>query len=284
MLNLASDRLFTIIGYRYLHFKCRVPSPRIEWESPSRFNHKLIWLKHNYKKSDAGKFVDKIEVKKFVAKVIGERYIIPTLGVWSRAEDINFDELPNEFILKASHGSGWNLIVRDKSKINIEDVKATANSWLKQDYGRQGREYQYSGVCPRLLAEPLLNQKGAADLLDYKFFCFHGEPKFIQLDSERYTDHKRDFYDLEWSPLPFTLLYKKSGREAEPPNQFDDMKKIASKLSEDFIFARIDLYSVNSRIYFGEITFHPEGGFGPILPDNWDFKLGKLLELPLASH
>ncbi len=274
------DKSFNLINYRYLYAKLGLRAPTIDYVNPKRFNHKILWLKMNYRHSNAALYADKVLVKDWVSENIGSDLIIPTLDVWGDAFDISFSELPDSFVLKANHGSGWNILVADKYALDEVRVRKTLNSWLKCNYFDIGREYQYQDIEPQILAEPLLDPGEGKQLLDYKFFCFNGEPHFVQVDIDRYASHSRNFYDLSWHRLPLQILYPTHPDNPDRPANFDRMIEIAKKLSIGFPFIRVDLYDCAGRIYFGELTFHPEGGFGPIQPDEWDEKLGELLKLP----
>jgi hypothetical protein len=275
-----SEKQFNALNYWYLHWKLSVRSKPINWISPSSFNQKIIWLKMNYRHPNAWQYADKVTVKRLVGEAIGPEFLIPTLNVFASADDVEISSMPDRFILKASHGSGWNIIVVDKDKIDLCASRHLLGKWLQTNYYRLGREYQYNDIPRRILVEPLLEPNNNQPLLDYKFFCFHGEPRFVQVDFDRHTFHTRNFYDLCWNKLPFTMLYPAHEGDALMPKQLQKMVDIARKLSIGFPFIRVDLYDCDGVIYFGELTFHPGGGFEPILPDCWDKTLGDWLELP----
>ena len=280
LLPYLGDNIFNRICYCYLHIKNkRFPKP-LNLTNPRRFNEKIIWLKTNYRHPNASLFADKVAVKDFVSKKVGPGVIIPTLGIFNRGEDIKFDTLPNTFIIKANHGSGWNWIVKDKKRINKIQLVSKVNEWMNKNYYNQSLEYQYKEIRPKVLIEKLLSPKDQSDLRDFKFFCFHGKPQIIQVDFDRQISHKRNFFDLDWNRLHFTSLYPSFEGNLKKPKHFSKMLLIAKKLSKNFPHIRVDLYECNDRIYFGELTFHHGGGFEPIYPQEWDFKLGSLLDLP----
>jgi len=236
-----------------------------------------------YRHPNASMYADKILVKDFVSEVIGNEAIIPTLGKWRNADNIEFDRLPESFILKSNHASAWNIFVTNKQTIDIPSVRSKLNKFLSINYYNIGREYQYRDITPHILAEPLLTSADGSPLLDYKFFCFQGSPQFIQVDFDRQTNHTRNFYDLEWQKMPFNILYPPHIGDPKKPANLDKMIAIARRLAQGFPFIRVDLYEIDGHVYFGELTFHPEGGFGPITPDEWDVKLGKMLVLPSVA-
>jgi hypothetical protein len=233
----------------------------------------------NVRYKEACRYADKLAVRDYIAKTIGNEYLIPLLGSWSLAQEIPYDSLPNRFVLKTNHASGTNVIVNDKKGLDVDAVSQKLDGWLALNYFDVGREYQYKDIVPRILAEEMLVTEDGTELKDYKIFCFHGEPKFIQVDIDRHTNHTRNFYDLDWNQLPFTILYPGYDGVVSKPHSLDEMIGIARKLSSDFVFSRIDLYNTDKKIYFGEITFHHEGGFGPILPKDYAYILGDYIDL-----
>lgn len=227
--------------------------------------------------------VDKYEAKKYVASIIGEQYIIPTLNCWDRFDDISFDSLPNQFVLKCTHDSGGLVIVKDKSKIDKKAVKKKIEKSLKRNYYWSGREWPYKNVKPKIIAEKYLTQLGDKGLIDYKFFCFNGDPKFVYISKglDYHPTAQISFYDLNGSEMPFHRNDYKPFHNATLPENFSEMIAVAKKLSQNIgcSFVRIDLYSVVSKIYFSEITFSPCGGYIPFEPKSADLEVGKLLDL-----
>jgi len=283
IIPLLGDKFFNWFYYTYNHVRLGVKKPKLEFENPRRFNHKIIWLKMNYRHKKATIFADKLLVKNHVADEISQEIIIPTIGVWDRVEDIDTDILPNSFVVKCNHGSGWNILIDDKEDINWVSVKNKLSEWLNTNYYAEGKEYQYQKIEPKIFAEPYIETDDGSELTDYKIYCFDGEPTFIQVDIGRFSEHKRNFYNLMWEKLPFQLLYPRFSVDLPKPSRLDEMIEIAKILSKNSPFLRVDLYAFGNTIYFGELTFHPEGGFGPITPDPWDKKLGDHIKLPKRS-
>lgn len=258
----------------------------INWSHPERFTEKLQWLKIYNRNPLYTTLVDKIEAKKYVASIIGEQYIIPTISIWDRAEDIDFGKLPSKFVLKCNHDSGTGMCVcRDKTKIDTKAVRDGLSKGLKSNYFIVSREWPYKNVKRQVFAEVLMEQTGYKDLIDYKWYCFGGKVHYCQVIQNRSSNETIDFFDTEWNHLNFIGLIGLSSRvshaEIRPnkPINLHEMIEIATKLSKDLPFSRIDLYEINKRVYFGEITFFPLSGFGAFDPDEIDFELGKLVRL-----
>lgn len=251
---------------------------KLNLKSPRTFNEKLQWLKLHDRKDVYTLMVDKVEAKKWVAERIGEEYIIPTLGVWNRAEDIDFDALPERFVMKTNHDSGCVCICTDKSSLDRDEVRRKMNRSLKRDYYSAGREWPYKNVPRRILAEQFMVDESGYELKDYKIFCFEGEPVFIQVDFDRFasTGHKRNLYSTDWTLLEFDYGYpSEHSREIERPANLDEMLELARKLSAGQSFLRTDFYSINGDARFGEMTFYPGSGFEKFEPEEWDSKLGR---------
>lgn len=279
--NWMDDKTYLKIAYRIKMGK------QLNLDNPKTFSEKLQWLKLYNRKSEHTQLVDKYEVKQIVADIIGEEYIIPTLGVWEKFEDINFNELPNQFVLKCTHDSGGLVICKDKSKLDIERARKKIKRCLNHQYYWGVREWPYKNVKRRIIAEKYIDPKPLVkDLPDYKWYCFNGEPIFCQVIQDRSTDEKIDFFDTEWNHQPFIGLNPKAKHAVNMPNKPSKIEthiKIARQLSKDFPYARVDLYDVGEQIYFGEITLFPGSGFGSFTPDEWNEKLGDLINLPLPN-
>lgn len=264
----------------YLKFMFRLRMHRkLNLENPQCFNDKIQWTKLYDRRPEYTTYVDKYAVKKSVADKIGGQYIIPTIGVWDRFDDIDFEKLPNQFVLKCTHDSGGLVICKDKKTFDIEQAKKKINTCLKRNYYWMGREWPYKNVPHRIIAEQYM----ADDMRDYKLFCFNGVPRITLVCSERFTKDglKEDFYDESWNHLNVQrLTHGNTILPIERPKQYELMKKLATKLSEKMPFARIDFYEINEKVYFGEITFYPASGFEGFKPDEWDLKLGEWLKLP----
>ena len=227
--------------------------------------------------------VDKIEAKKYVARIIGKEYIIPTLGVWDRYEDIDFRKLPNQFVLKCSHDSGGLVICRDKAKFDSNAAKRIINKSLKHNFFWYGREWPYKNVKPRILAEKYMEDESTSELKDYKFFCFNGVVKALFIASDRFVPNeetKFDFFDANFKHLPFTNGHPNANIVPKRPESFIEMKKLAEQLSQKIPHLRVDFYEVNGKIYFGELTFSHWSGLVPFNPEMWDNKFGSWIKLP----
>ncbi|MFA9477496.1 ATP-grasp fold amidoligase family protein [Phycisphaerales bacterium AB-hyl4] len=247
--------------------------------APKTFNEKLQWLKLNYRRPDLHTMVDKYAVRAFVESRVGAHYLNDLLGIWDRAESIDLDVLPRRFVLKGTHGSGMNIICPDRQAIDWPDAVRKLNGWLKQDFYISTREWPYKKVPPRIIGEAFLDS-GEDDLTDYKVYCFDGKPQIIQADMTRYSNHTRLLFDLDWQLLPFELQYPKPDHVLGKPDCLDEMFDVARVLSNGLPFCRVDLYSVQGRIVFGEMTMYPGNGMLEFRPPEWDRRLGDLLALP----
>lgn len=251
--------------------------------NPQRFNEKLQWLKLHDRRPEYTQMVDKYEVKEYVKKIIGEEYIIPTLGVWDKFDDIDFSILPNQFVLKCTHDSGGLVICPDKSKLDINKARKKINKRMKRNHFRKHREYPYKDVKPRIIAEKFMVDESGTELKDYKFFCFNGKCKMLFIASARYIDTRFDFYDIHFNHLPIMQGHPHATKEIKEPNGLKEMISLAETLSKDIPHVRVDFYDINGKIYFGELTFFHFSGNVPFQPDEWDYKIGKWLELPKSE-
>ena len=253
---------------------------KLNLNHPKSFNEKLQWLKLNDRKSIYTQMVDKYMVRKYIAESIGEKYLIPLLGVWNNFEEINFNKLPDQFVLKCTHDSGSIRICKDKSNFDINEAKNFFNKKLKENFYYFGKEWPYKNVHPRIIAEEFIEDESSKDLKDYKFMCFNGNVKCCFVCSERFSTHlKVTFYDTEWNKLPFERHYPNSEEEIPKPKNLEKMIQLAEKLSINIPFVRVDFYEVNNMIYFGELTFFPGCGFEEFKPIEWDYKLGEWIDL-----
>lgn len=255
---------------------------RLNLKNPKTFNEKLQWLKLHDREDIHTMMVDKQAVKKYVSDKIGEEYVIPTLGVWDDFRNIDFDKLPDQFVLKTTHGGGGGgvVICTGISCLDKEKAAEKISESMVGDIYRLYREWPYKNVRKRIIAEQFI-QSEDGDLRDYKFFCFNGEPKFLKVDFGRFTEHHANYYDMEWNLLPFgeAALPPVTSHIEEKPLNFDRMIKIAKALSKDTKFLRVDLYNVKGKIYFGELTFYPAAGMGHFTSKEWEFKVGDMLNL-----
>lgn len=274
--TLFSDELFLKLKYRLIMKK------KLILKNPQTFNEKLQWLKLHDRKPKYTMMVDKYEVRKYIAQKLGEEYLIPLLGVWDNVDDIDFDALPNQFVLKCNHNSGLGMcICKDKSKLDIEKVKKELKKGLKQDYYMTGREWPYKNVKQKIIAEQYISDGNENGLTDYKFFCFDGNVHSVMLCIDRDTEPKFYFFDREWNLLKLNIRGKDvpDNFTLPKPDRMEDMFKIASQLSKGMKFLRVDLYCCNSKIYFGELTFFPDSGFDANLLTETDKLFGNLINL-----
>ncbi|MGG7036576.1 MAG: ATP-grasp fold amidoligase family protein [Flavobacterium sp.] len=244
---------------------------------------KLQWLKFFYYKEQYGNYVDKFEVRKFIEETIGGNYLNDFIAVYDTSDEIKFDELPDQFAMKCTHGSGYNLIVKDKSKLDIRRAKDKLNKFLKRDYSKENGENIYKGVKPRILVEKYLDQSGS-NIIDYKFFCFHGEPKYIWVKTFNQGLYKNCYYDLDWNKIG-EEEYRDNflADEIARPQNLEEMIDVARKLSDPFIFMRVDLYSIDEKVYFGELTFFPWGGKQRLTVERFNNEFGELIKLPKTT-
>lgn len=257
-------------------------------ENPQTFSEKLQWLKLYNRKPEYTQMVDKYAVKEYVANIIGEEYIIPTLGVWDRVEDIDWDSLPNQFVLKTTHSGGNTgvVICKDKLRFNKDEARKKLCQSLKKDVFITTREWPYKDVNPRIIAEQYMVDASGYELKDYKWFCFNGKPKALFIATDRGVEGeetKFDFFDAEFNHLPFTNGHPNANRELVKPKSFERMKELAAKLSAGQPHLRVDLYDIDGKIYFGELTFYHFGGTMPFEPEEWDYTFGSWIKLPNAK-
>ena len=245
------------------------------------FNEKIQWLKLYDRNPEYHEMADKYAVRNYISRVLGEIYLIPLLGVWQKAEDIDFNSLPDQFVLKCTHDSQSIVICHEKAILDKEEAVRRLGEALKLDYSVLGREWAYHGIKPCIVAEELLTDESGDDLKDYKVFCFNGEPKFIQVDYDRFKGHKRRLYTTDWNLMETKITYPDDADLVMPkPIFLDELLKISKKLSKDIPFLRVDCYITEKQIYFGELTFYPGCGFEPITPDTDDALWGEWLKLP----
>ncbi len=249
-------------------------------ENPVTFNEKIQWLKLRCRNNIYTVCADKYAVRDYVKDRIGDAYLTKLYGIYNTIEEINPKNLPHAFVLKTTHGSSQNLICKDKTSLVWPSAIANFTGCLHYNYYFFAREWAYKNIPPRLICEEYLDDNGASPN-DYKFFCFNGTPKFIQVDVDRFGNHRRNIYDMDWNLLPFTIRFPGYEGEVPKPLKFDLMTDLAKKLSEGFPFARVDLYCIGERVVFGELTFYPGAGFEHFFPEKYDEEIGKLLKLPV---
>lgn len=250
-------------------------------DDPQTLGEKLQWLKLYDATPEKGRLADKYLVREWIVDKIGESYLVPILGVWDRAEDIFWDDLPERFVLKATHGSGWNVVVKDKSKIDVSEIEKKFDSWLKRRMAMSGGfELHYEFCEPRIIAEQYM-EDSSGGLRDYKFITFDGKIQFVLAIEGRFTGEMSGTYLPDWSPAPFRYGYRVgSVGDISRPENLDEMLGLAQTLGKGFPFARIDFYEVAGRTYFGEITFSAANGLSSFEPTDYDSEYGKRLVLP----
>ncbi|MEE0950829.1 MAG: ATP-grasp fold amidoligase family protein [Paludibacteraceae bacterium] len=259
---------------------------RLNVSNPQRYNEKLIWLKLYYRDPMWTIMVDKYGVKQLVSERVGSEYVVPVLGRWNRAEEIEWDKLPNRFVLKTNHDSGNNgvFIIKDKSKIGREKLVRKINASLHRDTSVSGREWPYRDMKRCVFAEQYLEDT-TGELRDYKFFCFDGKVKYLYVATERQSGNlKFNFFDEDFNSIDLWQSHPRSDMPIEKPAKYDEMKELAAKLSKGLPEVRVDLYEVNGRIYFGEYTFFSSDGTAAFHPDKWDFIWGEHIHLPKANN
>lgn len=250
-------------------------------DAPQTFNEKIQWLKLHDRNPEYTKLVDKYEVKKYIAGKIGEQYVVPTLGIYDSFDEIDFNNLPMQFVLKCTHDSGSVMICKDKAKFDKNKAKEILEEGLKRNFYWSGREWPYKNVKPRIIAEPFLYGLDEEGFIDYKFLCMDGKVEMVFTCAERWSPEGLcvNFYDKYWNPLPFERHYRRRKTEITRPNGYEDMVTLCEKLSLGLKFIRIDFYFVQGEIYIGELTFYPGNGMEEFSPEKWDYKLGDMIKI-----
>lgn len=263
---------------------------KLDLNDPKRFTEKMQWLKLNDRKTYYSKMVDKYYAKEYAAAIIGQEYIIPTIGVWDSPRDIEFEKLPNKCVLKTTHDSGTIRIIDRSKGFDIDSIISYLEERQNRNLANLTREWPYQGVKPRIIAEQYIegteNASGDYELRDYKFFCFNGVVKCMKIDYDRFTCHHANYYGRNKERLPFgeKRFPSDETKTIKLPMHFDEMLQLAEKLSKGMPFLRVDFYEVNDQIYFGEMTFYPASGLGAFEPDEWDYTLGSWLHLPVKNN
>ncbi len=272
-----------------LYLKCyykNVFGKRLDLKNPKTFNEKLQWLKLYNKNPKYTQLVDKYRVRDYVAERIGDEHLIPLLGVWDDPKDIDFDKLPNQFVLKCNHNSGIGMcICKDKSKLDVQKTKEELKKGLKQDFYLSGREWPYKGVPRKIICEKFMTD-GGSELADYKIHNFNGVPKAVLVCRDRFKESglTEDFFDSEWKHLDVARTdHPNSTEEISQPAVLDEMLELSEKLAESIPFVRTDFYDVGGKVYFGEMTFYPASGFEKFVPDNYDSLFGEWLKIPIGG-
>jgi hypothetical protein len=274
-LLIVPDKLYV----QWLYF--RKFKKRLNLENVQTYNEKIQWIKLYSRKSEYTMMADKYAVRGYIAKKIGSNYSITLVGgPWKSFDDIDFAKLPEQFVLKCTHDSGSVIICKDKSNFDINKARKSLTAALRWNYYIDGREWQYKNIPPRIIAEQYMEDADEHELRDYKFFCFNGVVNAIQVDFDRYINHKRNFYDVEWNYLDFSLRYPTNPKhEITKPEALEEMISLAEKLSHGIPHVRVDLYYANKNVYFGELTFTHGCGFERFTPPDWDKHFGSLIDL-----
>ena len=276
-LKFLPDPFYARVHYEYYTGK------KLRLDTPIEFNEKIHWMKVYYRPPVLNQLVDKYAVRAYVEEKIGARYLNKLIALYDRASEIDFDKLPEKFVLKGTHGFHFNLIVPDKSKLDRRKARFLLNKWqVKNQYWRGGKEWAYKDVPPRFVAEAFLEEFGKDEIADYKFYCFNGEPRFVQIDEDRSSGHRRAYYTSQWKKEPFSRQgqFTLIEEELTKPPAFDEMVEIARTLADQFPFVRVDLYNIQGKILFGEMTFYPADGRNEFLPDEYNAVIGSYIDLP----
>lgn len=268
----------------YLKYKYKkILKKELNLNNPVTFNEKLQWLKLNDRKDIYTTMVDKYEAKKYVANIIGDEYIIPTIGIYNSFDEIDFSELPNQFVMKCTHDSGGLVICKDKNNLDINKARKKINKSLKNNYYYDGREWPYKNVKPRIIIEKYMEDSNSLSMKDYKFFCFNGTPRLMYLSEglENHDTASMSFFDMNFKLSSCKRKdYKLLNYSPNKPKTFEKMKKLSSVLSKNIPHVRVDWYEINEKLYFGELTFYTCSGFIPFESEEWDKKLGDMIKLP----
>jgi hypothetical protein len=271
---IKSDRFFLVVYYRLALGKS------LNLDNPIKFTEKIQWLKLHNRDPSYSKMVDKYQVRKIVSARIGESYLIPFLGIYNSFDEIDFHLLPEKFVLKTTHDSGNVIVCSDRNALDLHSSKAKLTKALRFNYFYYSREYPYKNAIPRIIAETFIEtDTPELGLLDYKFFCFHGAPKFVLIVSNRGKETRNNFFDLDFNPLEVKVGFVASTLGIEKPENFSKMIDVAKELSKGLVHVRIDLYNVAGKIYFGEYTFHHNGGLTKFEDENEDIRLGEFINL-----
>ncbi len=282
LVNAAHGKYNRLSDEEYLKRKYEaVFHKTLNLDNPQTFNEKLQWLKLYDRRPEYTVMVDKYAVKDYVAGMIGEEYIIPLLGVWDQFDDIPFDKLPDQFVLKCTHDCGGIIICRNKKEFRRAEAKKKLERCMKRNYYWYSREWPYKDVTPRIIAEKFMEEEPGADLKDYKIFNFDGKPRLIQVDFDRFTDHKRNLYTTDWQYLEAAIQFPTDPqKKIRKPERLQEMLKLAGRLSRGIAHVRTDFYIIHDRIYFGELTFYHGSGLEHFTPDLLGKYMGEMIKLP----
>lgn len=271
-LGFLSDKSYIRLIYRLRMGK------KLDLDNPKTFTEKLQWLKlydHNPKYT---RMADKLSLRDFVEEKIGSGHSVKVLGVWEKFSDIDFNALPERFVLKTTHDSGSYVICRNKAEFDFRKAEKILSRSLKHNYYKTTREWQYKDICPKIIAEEYLDD-GKDCLTDYKFFCFNGKPQFMYFEEEASQRPTQAIVDMDFNQMPFSMDDERAETVPQKPSRFEEMEGIAQKLSEGIPFLRVDMYCIGDIVYVGELTFYHYGGFIPFRPAEWDGRIGDMLDL-----
>lgn len=274
-MKVLPDKLYLTLLYQVRTGK------KMNWKNPKSFNEKLNWLKLYDRRPEYVKMADKYEVREYIKEKLGEEYLIPILGVWDSADEIDFSKLPNQFVLKCTHDSASVVICKDKASFDKEKALRKLKQSMGINYFYPSREWPYKEIQPRIIAEQYMVDESHTELKDYKIYNFNGKPELIQVDFGRFTHHERNLYSTNWEYIDEQIEYPKNPKvQIARPDNLEEMLAFARKLSEGIPSVRTDFYAINGKTYFGEITFYQEGGFGKFETESYERKLGDLISLP----
>lgn len=275
LLNILTDR-----AYLKLRYQLKFNKP-LNLKEPKTFNEKLQWIKLYDRNPIYSTMVDKLACKKIVADRIGEKYVIPVVGgPWETFDEIDFDKLPNQFVLKTNHDSGGVILCRDKATFDKEKARTFLNNHLAKNYYYSGREWPYKNITPHIFAEMFLDDNSGDAIYDYKFFCFDGVPKIMYLSRDKSDDPRTDFFDMEYRHLDMQMRDPHSDIPPEKPEKFEEMKRVAAEVSKGIPHVRVDFYMIGDKLYVGETTFFHCGGFVEVKPEQWNITMGDWITLP----
>ena len=278
--NLSQNDIKFLLKQQFL----QMTSKQLNIDNPQTFNEKIQWYKLYYKNPLMTKVADKIQLRDYVKQIIGKQYLIKSLGIYNTPKEIDFNNLPNQFVIKVNWGSGQNIIVKNKKQLDIPQTIAQLEQWIKPESNHYYDffEWCYKDMKPQIIIEEYIQQLNN-DLYDYKFLCYNGKVNKLFVVSDRFKNKYFDFYDNDWNHLPFERLYHNSPKGITKPQNLKEMISIAEKLSKPFPFVRVDLYSIQNQIYIGELTFYPGNGVELFSPEKWDYTLGQDFTLPQKS-
>ena len=272
-LSFVPDELYIKIVYKIKTGK------RLNLKNPQTFNEKLNWLKLHGKREEYTDLADKLKAREYISKTLSPDYLFPLLGVWDSFEEIDFDALPESFALKCNHDSGSVKLIADKTKADKKALSKFFKGRLSINPYYLGREYPYKNIKPKIIAEEFMKSSDGKGIRDYKYFCFNGEPRLMFVASDREADVKFDFFDMDFNHLDIYNIHPNAEIVPERPQSFEKMKELCRILTKGMPFVRLDLYEIDSRVYFGEFTFFHGGGFYEFFPDEWNKKLGDLIDI-----